>query len=135
MKRTSESHYLTRRESEIMGVLYKLEEATVAEVREELSGNYGGRAEARIRRGPVPVVPVDLRSEYPSVDALLGIWGVLTAACLTIVDATNDVRALLANVTLDDLFRPAFCKQLNFYARIMPEGDILPVRSLYGPSL
>lgn len=38
MKRTRESHYLTRRESEIMDVLYKLEEATVADVREELSG-------------------------------------------------------------------------------------------------
>ncbi len=41
------------------------------------------------------------------------------------------MRALLANVTLDDLFQPAFWKQLNFYARIVPEGDILPVRSVY----
>ncbi len=92
----------------------------------------GGRAECRIRRWPVPVVPVDLTSEYPSVDALLGIWDVLTAERLRTDDATEDVRALLANVTLDDLFRPAFWKQLNFYARIIPEGDILPVRSVYG---
>jgi hypothetical protein len=91
----------------------------------------GGRAECRIRRWPVPVVPVDLTSEYPSIDALLGIWDVLTAERLTTDDATEDVRALLAKATFDDLFRPAFWKQLNFYVRIVPEGDILPVRSVY----
>jgi len=96
-----------------------------------MSAYYGGRAECRFRRWPVPVVPVDLTSEYPSVDALLGIWDVLTAARLTTADATEDVRALLAKITLDDLFRPAFWKQLNFYARIVPEGDVLPVRSVY----
>jgi hypothetical protein len=41
------------------------------------------------------------------------------------------VRALFSKVTLDDLFRPALWKQLNFYALIVPEGDILPVRSVY----
>ncbi len=97
-----------------------------------MAAYYGGRAECRIRRWPVPVVPVDLTSEYPSVDALLGIWDVLTAARLTTEDATEDVRALLAKITLDDLFRPAFWKQLSFFARIVPEGDILPVRSVYG---
>jgi len=45
-----------------------------------MAAYYGGRAECRIRRWPVLVVPVDLTSEYPSVDALLGIWDVLTAA-------------------------------------------------------
>jgi len=92
---------------------------------------YGGRAECRIRRWPVPVVPVDLTSEYPSVDALLGIWDVLTAAGLTTKDFTRQARKLLKNITLDDLFRPELWKQLKFYARIIPSGDILPVRSIY----
>ncbi len=96
-----------------------------------MAAYYGGRAESRIRRWPVPVVPVDLTSEYPSVDALLGIWDLLTAARLTTKDATKDVRELLAKVTLGDLFKPSFWKQLNFYARILPDGDILPVRSVY----
>ena len=34
-------------------------------------------------------------------------------------------------MTLDDLFQPRFWKELNFYARIAPEGDVLPVRSVY----
>ena len=96
-----------------------------------MAAYYGGRAECRIRRWPVPVVPVDLTSEYPSVDALLGIWDVLTAARLTIEDATEAVRALLSSTTLDDLFRPALWKQLNFYARIVADSDVLPVRSVY----
>ena len=94
-------------------------------------GYYGGRAECRIRRWPVPVVPVDLTSEYPSVDALLGIWDVLTAERLTTEDATEGVRALLEKINVDDLFRPETWKQFNFYARIVPEGDVLPVRSVY----
>jgi hypothetical protein len=92
---------------------------------------HGGRAECRIRRWPVPVVPVDLTSEYPSVDALLKVWDVVTAARLTTKDFTKQARRLLAKVTLDDLFKPAFWKQLKFYARIIPAGDILPVRSVY----
>jgi len=96
-----------------------------------MAAYYGGRAECRIRRWPVPVVPVDLTSEYPTVDALLRIWDVLTAKGLTTEDVTKDMRALLPKVTLDELFRPAFWKQLSFYALINPDGDILPVRSIY----
>jgi hypothetical protein len=96
-----------------------------------MAAYYGGRAECRIRRWPVPVVPVDLTSEYPSVDALLGIWDVLTAARLTTKDATKEVRALLDRISFSELFRPTFWKQLNFYARIVPDGDVLPVRSVY----
>jgi hypothetical protein len=96
-----------------------------------MAAYYGGRAECRIRRWPVPVVPVDLTSEYPSVDALLGIWDVLTAARLTTNNFTTQARKLVANVKLDDLFKPDFWKELKFYARIIPSGDILPVRSVY----
>ena len=96
-----------------------------------MAAYYGGRAECRIRRWPVPVVPVDLTSEYPSVDALLQIWDVLTAKRLTIEDATKEVRSLVASVNLEELFHPTIWKQLNFYALIVPDQDILPVRSVY----
>ncbi len=96
-----------------------------------MAAYFGGRAECRIRRWPVPVVPVDLTSEYPTVDALLGTFDVLTARRLITVDAINDVRRIVASVKLDDLFKPTFWKRLSFYARIIPEGDILPVRSMY----
>ncbi len=76
-------------------------------------------------------MPVDLTSEYPTVDALLGAWDILTAKDLTIEDATSDVRAIVASINLDELFRSQSWKQLSFYARIVPDGDILPVRSMY----
>jgi hypothetical protein len=96
-----------------------------------MAAYYGGRAECRIRRWPVPVVPVDLTSEYPSVDALLGIWNILTAKSLEIIESTDAVRAILKSLSLDQLFEPSFWKQLNFYACVIPEGDVVPVRSVY----
>jgi hypothetical protein len=36
---------------------------------------YGGRAECRIRKTPVPVVHTDFTSQYPTVNALLGKLG------------------------------------------------------------
>ena len=35
---------------------------------------FGGRAECRIRRTPLPVVYTDFTSMYPTVNALLGNW-------------------------------------------------------------
>jgi hypothetical protein len=86
-----------------------------------MSAYFGGRAECHIRRWPVPVVPVDLTSEYPSVDALLGIWNILTAQQLEIVDATKEVRKILKSATLDRLFQPSFWKKFNFYALVAPD--------------
>jgi hypothetical protein len=97
-----------------------------------MSAYFGGRAECRIRRWPVPVVPVDLTSEYPSVDALLGIWDILTAQRLEIVDATDEARRILKSVTLERLFQPSFWKKLTFYASVIPGGEIVPVRAIYG---
>ncbi len=99
-----------------------------------MSAYFGGRAECRIRRWPVPVVPVDLTSEYPSVDALLGIWNILTAQRLEIVDVTDDVRKILRLVKLKRVFEPSFWKKLNFYASVIPDGEVVPVRAVYGTS-
>ncbi len=92
---------------------------------------YGGRAECRIRRVPVPIVHTDFMSQYPSVNALLGNGDVLTADTLTFADVTIDIRKLLTGVTLEDAFNPCFWKQLKFFALVCPNEDILPVRAVY----
>jgi DNA polymerase type B, organellar and viral len=92
---------------------------------------YGGRAECRIRRTEVPIVHTDFRSQYPTANALLGNWTVLTAKTVTFEDATEDVRALLARVTLDDSFTPALWRELSFFALVQPDDDIFPVRTVY----
>jgi hypothetical protein len=95
---------------------------------------YGGRTEARIRHVEVPVILTDFKSQYPTVNTLLGNWKVLTAAQLRFRDATAHVRRLLDAVTLDQTFDPSFWKQLSFFALVRPDDDILPVRSLYNGS-
>jgi hypothetical protein len=92
---------------------------------------YGGRAECRIRHTPVPIVHTDVLSEYPTVNTLMGLWVLLTAEQLSTVDATEEVRTLLANFTADITFDQDFWKKLTFYALVQPSGDILPVRTTY----
>ena len=92
---------------------------------------YGGRAECRVRRIPVPVVLTDFKSQYPTVNTLLGNWNVLTAKSLSFVDATNEVRRLLGKITMEDIFNPKLWRKFPFYALVRPDEDILPVRAVY----
>jgi hypothetical protein len=92
---------------------------------------YGGRAECRIRKTPVPVIHTDFTSQYPTVNALLGNWNVLTSASVRFVNCTAKSKKLLAKTNLDDTFDPAFWKQLSFFALVKPKRDILPVRTVY----
>lgn len=93
---------------------------------------YGGRSECRIRHAIVPVVPVDFTSEYPSCCANLGLFRLLTAASLDFVDDTENIRNFVANITLENCYRRNTWRDLNFVARVIPAGDVLPVRTVYG---
>jgi hypothetical protein len=92
---------------------------------------FGGRAEARIRRTVVPTVCTDFKSEYPTVNTLMGLWTYITAANVRIQTATVDVRNLLTNLKLDTVFHPEFWHEIRGYALVEPDGDILPVRTTY----
>jgi hypothetical protein len=94
-----------------------------------MSTFYGGRTSAHIRRFLVPVRYCDFTSMYPTVNALLRTWDLLTAASYEIVDVTDQARTLLASLTLDRLFDPAMWPELGFFAQIIAQGDILPVRT------
>jgi hypothetical protein len=95
-----------------------------------MSAFFGGRAECKFR-GIVPVGYCDFLSEYPTVNVLLGLWPYLTAEQLKIVDCTEEVRRFLANTKKEDLSRPGSWRKLDFFAKIKPTGDILPVRARY----
>jgi hypothetical protein len=92
---------------------------------------YGGRAECRIRQTPVPVILTDFTSQYPTVNALLGNWRVLKASNIKFKSCAGEVRKLLSEVELEDIFDPAFWKNLSFFALVKPNKDILPVRTVY----
>ncbi len=95
---------------------------------------YGGRAEIRIRLTPVPIVYTDFLSQYPTVYALLDVWPLLTANKLRVREATRDVKDLLKSIDVSQLLDPKTWPKLNFFALVQPDGDILPVRTVYGDS-
>jgi hypothetical protein len=92
---------------------------------------YGGRAECRIRRTPVPVIHTDFTSQYPTVNALLGNWNVLISSSVRFADYTASARKLLTKSGLNEAFDKDFWKQLSFFALVKPNEDILPVRTVY----
>jgi DNA polymerase type B, organellar and viral len=97
-----------------------------------MQGYYGGRAEIRIRHTPIPVVYTDFTSQYPTVNTLLGLWSLLTAEKVRVREATQEVQALLQTLTVDRLLDLRTWPKLAFFALIQPDGDILPVRTIYG---
>ncbi len=96
---------------------------------------YGGRADARIRKTPVPVIYTDFRSMYPTVNALVGNWELLTAHRIEAVESTRRIRAICAQPNLADrFFNPDAWADLATLVQIQPDGDILPVRGNYDPA-
>lgn len=96
---------------------------------------YGGRAEARIRRTPLPVVYVDFLSMYPTVNSLMGLWQLVTARQVEVESnevVTRDVQAMLDGLELEDCFDPNTWRNFVGLVEIEPDGDILPVRARYG---
>ena len=93
---------------------------------------YGGRAECRVRRIPVPVCYCDFLSMYPTVASLMGIWRLLTANEVVVEDATSDIQDMLQTFTADDLYRPQTWARLPAFVLVVPEDDILPTRAKYG---
>lgn len=92
---------------------------------------YGGRAECRILKTPVPIIHTDFTSQYPTVNALLGNWTVLKAKRIRFENCLRSAKKLLSEVALADTFDPEFWKQLSFFVLVKPENDILPVRTVY----
>lgn len=96
---------------------------------------FGGRAECRIRKVPLPVVYVDFLSMYPTVNALMGSWSLVSAQRIAVDDATSSVRKLLAAPDLfERCFRRSAWRKLPCLVEIEPDGDLVPVRAAYDPA-
>jgi hypothetical protein len=118
---------------EALGITKPAEKFKVAEkdLGIAMQSFYGGRSETRIRGVEVPVAPLDFTSEYPTCCALLGLFDVLTAKRVRFENDTEEVKQYLKRITLESCFNPAIWKECLFFARIKPNNDILPVRTMY----
>ncbi|HYM24627.1 MAG TPA: hypothetical protein VEU08_15525, partial [Vicinamibacterales bacterium] len=92
---------------------------------------YGGRAECHVRRVALPIVYVDFLSMYPTVNALMGLWKLLTAGKIEVVDDTEAVRNFVQRVELEDCFQPETWRTFPVLVQVEPRGEILPVRGAY----
>jgi hypothetical protein len=95
---------------------------------EAMSAFHGPRVETRIRKEVKPVVYLDFRSMYPTVQALLGNWKLLTARSVRVESYTRKARELVRDLERDDLFNPELWPALNGFALVQPDDDLLPVR-------
>ena len=96
------------------------------------SAFFGGRTSAHIRNVPVPIVYTDFLSMYPTVNALMGLWRYLTAAQVSAVSIDiPETVDFLRTITPEKLFEPATWTRLPAFARVIPNGDVLPTRAAY----
>jgi hypothetical protein len=97
---------------------------------------FGGRAEARIVRTPVPIAYVDFTSMYPSVNANLGTWELLRSERIEVEDAAEHVQELLnRDGLLERALTKDFWREMGVtLVELAPDGDVLPVRGVYDPT-
>ncbi|HEY1655167.1 MAG TPA: DNA polymerase [Candidatus Tumulicola sp.] len=96
------------------------------------SAFYGGRTSAHIRKVPVPVVYTDILSMYPTVNALMGFWRYLVAENIEVVPTNvSETVDFLRTINPETLFDPRTWTKLPAFARVIPDGDILPTRATY----
>lgn len=93
---------------------------------------YGGRTEVRIRLQPTEVIYTDFTSEYPTANALMDIQSLLLAEKIDVQPCLEEAQDLLASISLDDLLLKQTWPKLRCFVKIIPDGDLLPVRTTYG---
>jgi len=93
---------------------------------------YGGRSEVRIRKKPVKVRYLDFTGMYPSLFSLMDLWPCVIASNIEVVEATEQVRRIVQNASLETLRDQSLWKDFVAIVQVRPEEDILPTRSHYG---
>lgn len=93
---------------------------------------YGGRTEVRIRLQPTEVIYTDFTSEYPTVNALMDIQALLLAEKIEVQPCLEEAQHLLATLSVEDLLLKKTWPLLRCFVQIIPNGDLLPVRTTYG---
>jgi hypothetical protein len=93
---------------------------------------YGGRTSVHIRKVICPVVYLDFLSMYSTVNTLMSLWPFVVAREIRVIKhCKSKTEAFLKSMTPDRLFLPKNWKKMNRFVKIVPNGDILPIRSKF----
>ena len=99
-----------------------------------LTTYYGGRSEVTIRQTPVEVIYCDFKSQYPTVNTLMGLQAFWIAGDVTTREVTDEVAAFLAQ-PIPDLLRtlqqPATWQRLRVIVKLAAHDDLVPARAKY----
>jgi hypothetical protein len=96
------------------------------------SAFFGGKADANIRKVICPVVYVDFLSMYPTINCLMALWRFVIAGTINVIENCKEtVETFLRELTYKALFEPAMWPRMTGFVKIIPNGDVLPIRSKY----
>jgi hypothetical protein len=96
------------------------------------SAFFGGRTSVHIRKVVCPVVYTDFLSMYSTVNSLMSLWRFVIAREIQVVEHCNQqVDSFLRGLTPDALFEPKTWRHMAGFVKVIPSGDILPIRSKY----
>jgi hypothetical protein len=95
---------------------------------------FGGRTSVHISKVVCPVVYLDFLSMYSTVNTLMGRWSFVIAREIRLIEHCKDkVEAFLRTVTPGMLFDPETWTHMNGFVKVVPNGDVLPIRCKYSP--
>ena len=80
------------------------------------------------------MVYTDFLSMYPTVNSLMGLWRFVTAETIRVAESCQEsIRAFLNTIAADPdvLFRPDSWPRLTAFVRLVPDGDVLPIRAKF----
>jgi hypothetical protein len=94
---------------------------------------YGGRSEVRVRLDLRETIQADFRSQYSTANALMRLQELTIAERVEAIEGgpAGEAARFLRETTLADLQRKETWPKLRGVALIRPDGDILPVRTVF----
>jgi hypothetical protein len=96
---------------------------------------FGGRTSVKTRKVVCPVVYTDFLSMYSTVNTLMRLWSFVIARDIRVIEHCKDrVEEFLRELTPDMLFEPETWTRMNGFIKVVPNGDVLPIRSKFSPA-
>jgi len=96
---------------------------------------FGGKTGVNIRKVICPVVYTDFLSMYSTINVLMGLWSFVVAREIRVIEHCKDqVEAFLRKLTPNMLFEPDTWTRMNGFVKLVPNGDVLPIRGKYSPA-
>ncbi len=93
---------------------------------------FGGRTSVHIRKVICPVMYVDFVSMYSTINSLMSLWRFVIAREIRVVEHCKEkVEQFLRKLSPEALFEPKTWKHMTGFVKVVPNGDIFPIRSKY----